>query len=81
VVVALKNNNLVIQLLMLVVLIVNILIFVFNFIGRVKPVYNGHPWDPKIVAVVHMWPLFRGFSIRVAIEFDCTLTIQPIIYK
>ncbi len=26
----------------------------------VKPVYNGHPWDPKIEAVVDRWPLFRG---------------------
>ncbi len=26
----------------------------------VKPVYNGHPWDPKIVAVVDRWSLFRG---------------------
>ena len=36
----------------------------------VKPVYNGHPWDPKILAVVDWWPLFRGFSIKIAIEFD-----------
>jgi hypothetical protein len=36
----------------------------------VKPVYNGHPWDPKIVAVVHRWLLFRGFSIKIAIKFD-----------
>ena len=26
----------------------------------VKPVYNGHPWDPKIEAIVDRWPLFRG---------------------
>ena len=26
----------------------------------VKPVYNDHPWDPKIVAVVDRWSLFRG---------------------
>ena len=25
----------------------------------VKPVYNDHPWDPKIVAVVDRWSLFR----------------------
>jgi hypothetical protein len=36
----------------------------------VNPFYNGHPWDPKIVAVVHKWLLFRGFSIKIAIEFD-----------
>jgi hypothetical protein len=29
-------------------------------IYTVKPVYNGHPWDPKIEAVVDRWPLFRG---------------------
>ncbi len=36
----------------------------------VKPVYNAHPWDPKILAVVDRWPLFRGFSIKIAIVFD-----------
>ncbi len=25
----------------------------------VKPVYNDHPWDPKMVVVVDMWLLFR----------------------
>jgi hypothetical protein len=41
-----------------------------NFVIPVKPACNSHPWDPKIVAVVHRWPLFRGFPIKVAIEFD-----------
>jgi len=27
-----------------------------------KPLYNDHPWDPKIVAVVYRWSLFRGHS-------------------
>ena len=26
----------------------------------VKPVYKGHPWDPKIEAIVDKWSLFRG---------------------
>jgi hypothetical protein len=26
----------------------------------VKPVYNDHPWDPKIEAFVGRWSLFRG---------------------
>ncbi len=26
----------------------------------VKPVYNDHPWDPKIVAVGDKWSLFRS---------------------
>jgi len=26
----------------------------------VKLVYNDHPWDPKFVAVVDWWSLFRG---------------------
>jgi hypothetical protein len=25
-----------------------------------NPVYNGHPWDPEIRAVVDRWSLFRG---------------------
>ncbi len=31
-----------------------------GFCSTVKPVYNGHPWDPKIEAVVDRWPLFKG---------------------
>ena len=26
----------------------------------VKPAYNDHSWDPKFVAVVDRWSLFRG---------------------
>ena len=29
-------------------------------LSTVKPVYNDHPWDPKIVAVVDRWSLFKG---------------------
>ncbi len=25
-----------------------------------KPVYNGHLWDHKIVAVLDRWSLFKG---------------------
>ena len=31
-----------------------------EFLSTVKPVYNDHPWDPKMVAVVDRWSLFRG---------------------
>jgi hypothetical protein len=27
----------------------------------VKPVYNGHPRDRKLVAVVDRWSLFRAY--------------------
>jgi hypothetical protein len=33
----------------------------------VKPVYNDHPWDPKMVAAVDRWLLFRG-SVYLKIE-------------
>jgi hypothetical protein len=36
--------------------------------GTVKPVYNGHPWDPKKAAVVQSWPVFTGFSIKIGIK-------------
>ena len=29
-------------------------------INTVKPVYNDHSWDPKIVVVIDRWSLFRG---------------------
>ena len=28
--------------------------------NTVKPVYNDHPRDPKVVTVVDRWSLFRG---------------------
>ncbi len=26
----------------------------------VEPLYNYHPWDPKVVSIVERWSLFRG---------------------
>ena len=34
------------------------------FMCTVKPVYNGHPWDPQKAAVVWRWQLFRGSSYK-----------------
>jgi hypothetical protein len=36
--------------------------------SAVKPVYNGHPWDLKIVVFVHRWPLFRGFQSKLLLN-------------
>jgi hypothetical protein len=36
----------------------------------VKPVYNGHPWDPKKAAVVQRWPVLEGFSIKIGIKIN-----------
>jgi hypothetical protein len=33
---------------------------IFSFPCTVKLVYNDHPRDPKLVAVVDRWSLFRG---------------------
>ncbi len=35
-------------------------VIILRFVITVKPVYNNHPWDPKFVAVVDWWSLFRG---------------------
>jgi len=36
--------------------------------STVKPVYNDHPWDPKFVAIVDSWALFRGsFMLQILI--------------
>jgi hypothetical protein len=37
--------------------------------SAVKPAYNDHPWDSQKVAVVHRWLLYRGLSMKIAIEF------------
>ena len=29
-------------------------------LNTVEPMYNNHPWYPKIVVVVDSWSLFRG---------------------
>jgi hypothetical protein len=38
--------------------------------STVKPVYNGHPWDPKKAAVVQRWPVLEGFSIKIGIKIN-----------
>jgi hypothetical protein len=35
-----------------------------------KSVYNGHPWDPKKVAVVRRWLLCRDCSIKIGIKIS-----------
>ena len=32
---------------------------VYSIERTVKPLYNDHPWDPRVVAVVDRWSLFR----------------------
>ena len=41
-----------------------------ELISTVKPVYNGHPWNPKKVAVAQRWPVFGGFSIKFFIKIS-----------
>jgi hypothetical protein len=55
----------------------------------VKPVYNGHPWDFKILAVVDRWPLLAGgrcsevavnTGLTVLIFVKCVLTISALYF-
>jgi|688.fasta_scaffold374813_1 hypothetical protein len=39
-------------------------------LNTVKPVYNGHPRDPKKAAVARRWPLFIGSSYKTSIELE-----------
>jgi len=41
----------------------------------VKPVYNDHPWDPKIVAVVDSWSLFRGHLCCKSLIWDLKMEV------
>jgi len=65
-------------------------------LSTVKPVYNDHPWDPKIVAVVDRWSLFRGhlcykktnWDLKIAAVIDrwslfggCRLTVFAFLLK
>ncbi len=37
--------------------------YLWHNVSTVKPVYNDHTRDPKIVAIVDRWSLFRGHFV------------------
>jgi hypothetical protein len=41
-----------------------------KYIITVKPVYNGHPWNPQKVASEHRWLLRRGCSIKIGMKIS-----------
>ena len=41
-----------------------------DVVNTVKPVYNDHPRDPKIVAVVDRWSLFRAHLCNKISKWD-----------
>jgi hypothetical protein len=43
---------------------------IYKGANTVKPVYNGHPWDPQKVAVAQRWPVFGGFLIKIGIKIS-----------
>jgi hypothetical protein len=45
------------------------------FATTVKLVYNDHPWDPKIVAVVDRWSLFRGHLCNKSPKWDLKMVV------
>ena len=45
------------------------------FQNTVKLVYNDHPRDPKIVAVVDRWSLFRGHLCNKSSEWDLKMVV------
>jgi hypothetical protein len=38
-------------------------------------VYNDHPWDPKIMAVVDRWLLFRGEIGSRSLKLDLKMVV------
>jgi hypothetical protein len=46
-----------------------------SLIITVKPVYNDHPWDPKIVVVVVKWSLFRGNFCYKTSKWDLRIVV------
>ncbi len=36
--------------------------------------YHDHPWDPKIVAVVDRWSLFRGSFVLLMMQTEIALS-------
>jgi hypothetical protein len=45
------------------------------FPNTVKTVYNDHPWDPKIVAIVDRWSLFRGSLYNKTSTWDLKIVV------
>jgi hypothetical protein len=45
------------------------------FPNTVKPVYNDHPGDTKIVAVVDRWSLFRGSLYNKTSTWDLKIVV------
>jgi len=45
------------------------------FVSTVKPVYNDHHWDPKIVAVVERWSLFKGHLCSKSLKWDLKIVV------
>ncbi len=41
----------------------------------VKLVYNDHPWDLKIVAVVDRWLLFKGHLCNKSSKWDLKIAV------
>jgi hypothetical protein len=47
-----------------------------NFIYTFKPMYNDHPRDPKIVAVVEKWSLFRCHLCNKSSKWDHKMAVR-----
>ncbi len=41
----------------------------------VKPVYYGHPWDPKIVTVVDRWSLSKGHFCNISFKWGLKMVV------
>jgi hypothetical protein len=42
---------------------------------QAKPIYNDPPWDPKIVAVVYRWSLFKGHLCNKSYKWDNKIVV------
>jgi hypothetical protein len=40
-----------------------------------KPLYNDHPWDPKIVVVVDRWSLLKGHLCNKSSKCDLIMVV------
>ncbi len=43
--------------------------------STVKPVYNDHPWNKKILAIVDRWSLFRGHFYNKVWNLDFKMVV------
>ena len=56
-------------------LLFDVVVIMAFMYSQTKLVYNDNPWDPKIVAAVDRWSLFRGQLCFKGVKWDLKMVV------